>query len=463
MPRILIRDGLIVSDGYQYKGNILIKGETIAFVDKKIVSAADEVIDASGCMVFPGGIDPHVHMKLRTANGLSSDDFVSGTRAALAGGTTTVIDFVTPRRGESLLTALTARKASAKKSLCDYGMHMSVTAWNDQTFSELDACCRQEGIQSVKAYLAYKETIGLEDDEFLALLDAAHKLNFLTMVHAESGNMVAFLQDKLLAEGNHSASFHPQSRPAEAESDAINRALIMAHLAGVPLYIVHVSTRLGLDAIIQAQQRGQNVIAETCPQYLLLDDSCYNKKIGEAAIYVMSPPLRKRVDQKALWAAMEKGVIETVSSDHCPFNVADKWEFAFKDFTRIPNGVGGVEYRIPLLYTYGVRTGRISLTQFVDLVSTHPAEIFGLYPRKGTLSVGSDADIVVWDPKIECIISAGKQWQQSDNTVYQGLKLNGGPRIVFSRGTVVFKDGKVTAKEGHGRFLVRKFENVGNA
>jgi dihydropyrimidinase len=457
MSRILISAGQIVSDGRNFLGDILIENEKIAAVDKKISKPAsiDRVIDAAGYEIFPGGVDPHVHLELETAAGISSDDFASGSRAALAGGTTTILDFVTPRRGESLHAALAARKAAAGKSLCDYGLHMSVTAIDRGLAAELDSCHRQEGIVSLKTYLAYKDTIGLEDDEFLDVLDLARRLNLLVMVHAESGDMVSYLQKKLLAQGKTAAGYHPFSRPPEVEGDAVGRALLMANLAGVPLYIVHVSTCHGVEAITAARQAGQTVIGETCPQYLLLDENRYQGDDDTAAASVMSPPLRGREHQTALWEALAQGIIQTLATDHCPFNLAEKKKFAAADFTKIPNGCGGIEYRMPLLYSFGVRSDKISLTRFVDLVSTRPAKIFGLYPRKGTIRVGSDADLVVWDPQSKSTISAARQWQRCDHTLYQGLELQGAPRLVFSRGAVVFENGRILADPGRGIYLPR--------
>ena len=457
MPRTLIRAGTIVSDGRSFQGDILIEDETIVAVEKKITAAAgnERIVDAGGCDVFPGGVDPHVHLELETPAGLSSDDFASGSRAALAGGTTTIIDFVTPGRGEPLPDALVARKAAARKSLCDYGLHMSVCDWNDRTLSELEACCHREGIRSVKTYLAYKETIGLGDSEFLAVLDAARRLRFLTMVHAEAGDMVSFLQNKLLGQGKTAAAAHPLSRPPEVEGDAVRRALLMARLAGVPLYIVHVSSRQGVDAIRAARQAGQAAIGETCPQYLLLDEGRYGGNAVDAAPFVMSPPLRGSEHQAALWEALEQGVIQTLATDHCPFNLEAKTKFAEVDFTRIPSGCGGIEYRLSLLYSFGVKTRRISLARFVDLVSTKAAKLFGLYPRKGAIRPGSDADLVIWDPNVKQTIAAARQWQRCDHTLYEGLELQGGPRLVFSRGRAVFEDSKVHAEPGRGIFLSR--------
>lgn len=457
MSRTFIRAGTIVTDGRSFKGDILIADEKIIAVDKEIARPAqvDRVINGEGFEIFPGGVDAHVHLELETAAGISADDFVSGSRAALAGGTTTILDFVTPGREESLLAALAARQAAAQKSLCDYGLHMSVTAWHDRMLPELEACCRQEGIASVKTYLAYKETIGLEDREFLAVLDAARQLNFLTMVHAEAGDMVSFLQKKLLSAAKTSAAYHPLSRPPEVEGDAVRRALLMARLAGVPLYIVHVSSRQGVDAIRAARQAGQAAIGETCPQYLLLDESRYHDTPGDAAVFVMSPPLRGVEHQAALWEALTQGVIQTLATDHCPFNLEDKMKFAATDFSRIANGCGGIEYRLSLLYSFGVQSGKIPVTRFVDLVSTRPAKVFGLFPRKGAIRIGSDADLVIWDPQLKKTITADRQWQGGDHTVYQGLKLHGAPLLVFSRGQVVFENGTIQCEPGRGLYLAR--------
>lgn len=452
--RTLVRGGLIVSDNRCLPGDLLVDGGTIAASGGGIdPAAADSVIDAAGCEVFPGGVDPHVHFELETPAGTSSDDFASGSRAALAGGTTTVIDFVTPRRGEPLPAAWEARRAVAARSLCDYGLHMSVTGWNERTAAELEECCRRRGIRSVKAYLAYKETIGLEDREFLDLLDAARRLKFLPLVHAESGDMVAYLQRRLLADGRTAAGEHPRSRPPEVEGDAVGRALLMARLAGVPLYVVHVSTRQGLDAVAAARQAGQAAIAETCPQYLLLGEERYRGDAAEAARHVMSPPLREGEHRQALWAALASGLVQAVGTDHCPFTAAEKSRFAASDFTRIPGGIGGVEYRLPLLYTFGVVAGRISLARFVDLVSTRPAKLFGLYPRKGTLRPGSDADVVVWDPGRKWTVDAASQRQRGDRTAYAGFELQGAPRLVLRRGEAVFADGDVAADPGSGAWL----------
>ncbi len=459
MSRILIRAGTIVSDCRSFPGDILVEDEKIVAVDKKISGPGkiDRVVDAADCEVFPGGVDPHVHLELETSNGISSDDFASGSRAALAGGTTTVLDFVTPGRHESLSAALASRMEAARAAVCDYGLHMSVTAVHGSLAAEL-AACRQQGIVSLKTYLAYKETVGLDDDEFLAVLDLARRLNLLVMVHAESGDMVAYLQKKLLAQGKGAAGYHPLSRPPEVEGDAAGRALLMARLAGVPLYLVHVSSRQGVEAMTAARRAGQTVIGETCPQYLLLDASRYqNGAADDAAAFVMSPPLRAREHQTALWEALAQGIIQTLATDHCPFRSFEKKKYAASDFSKIPNGCGGIETRLSLLYSFGVKGGKIPLTRFVDLVSTRPAKVFGLYPRKGAIRAGSDADLVIWDPHETRKISAAGQWQRCDHTVYEGLELHGAPRLVFSRGAAVFENGRVQAEAGRGNYLAREW------
>ncbi len=453
--RTLVRGGTLVSDGRCRAGDVLADGETIAAVGEGIAapSGADRVVDASGCLVFPGGIDPHVHLELETEAGRSADDFLSGTRAALAGGTTTVIDFVTPGRNEPLAAALASRRRAAGRSACDYLLHMSVTSWREGMPAELESCRRDAGIVSVKAYRAYRETIGVSDREFLALLDAARRLRFLTLVHAESGDMVGYLQRRLLAEDRRSAAHHPESRPPEVEGDAARRALLMARLAGVPLYIVHVSTQQAIEAVAAARLAGQVAIAETCPQYLLLDEALYRGDPRAAADAVMSPPLRSAEHRQALWRALADGTVQALGSDHCPFSREAKDRHAEDDFTRIPGGGGGVEYRLSLLYTYGVAAGRITPARFVDLVAARPAKLFGLYPRKGTLRPGSDADLVVWDPETRWTVRAAGQHQRGGSTLYEGLELRGAPRVVISRGETVCREGRLEAGAGRGRWL----------
>jgi dihydropyrimidinase len=457
MGNMLIRQGNIVNAEGDLRGDILIAGEKIAAVGGAIENPGPgtRVIDASGAYIFPGGVDPHVHMELPSPAGFSSDDFESGSRAALGAGTTTIIDFVTPARGQSLLQALRERKEAARKSVCDYGLHMSITDWNERTSPEIGHCIEEEGISSFKVYMAYKETIGLEDRQILAVMEAAGKKGALVTVHCENGEAIAFLQRSLIAQGKSGPRYHPVSRPPQAEGEAVGRALLLARVTGCRLYLVHVSTRDALEEIGRAREAGQTVGAETCPHYLLLDEEAYSRLLPEGAAYVMSPPLRTAKHREALWEGLRSGDLQTVATDHCPFNLKGQKEIGLDDFTRIPNGIAGIEDRLSLLFTYGVLEKRISIRQFVSLTATTPAKVFGLYPRKGTIAVGSDADLVIWDPGAEGIISAKTQKQRCDFSVYEGFRIRGRPRIVIQRGRVACEEGRVGLERGAGEYLAR--------
>lgn len=458
MSSLLIKKGNLVSESAISRGDILTVDGKIAAVQAGLEKPHPDttVIDADGLYVFPGGIDPHVHMELPLGNGLvSADDFESGTRAALAGGTTSIIDFVTPERGQSLLEALRKRKAAAGKSLCDYGLHMSLTAWNDGIAAEMETCVRQEGISSFKVYMAYKETVGLEDREIIAVMETAAGLNARVTVHCEHGDLVSYLQKKFIRRGRTGPEYHPLSRPPEVEEEAVSRALLLARTTQCPLYIVHVSTGGAAKEIEKARAAGQPVQAETCPHYLLLDESRYRLPGFDGARYVMSPPLRPASHISELWRACRQGTIQAVGTDHCPFNFKGQKERGRHDFTKIPNGVAGIEHRLALLYTYGVLENRISLQQFVELTAVNPARIFGLYPRKGSLQVGADADLVLWDPQLEDVISAATHHHHCDTSIYEGLLINGKPRIVITDGKVAFREGSFSVEPGCGTYLYR--------
>jgi dihydropyrimidinase len=456
MESILIRQGNIVTAEREFRGDIFIREEKIAAIDESLASPAHgtRVIDASGAYVFPGGVDPHVHMELPSPAGLSSDNFESGSTAALCGGTTSIIDFVTPARTQSLLESLRERMELAGKSVCDFGLHMSITGWDEKTFNEMSRCA-EEGISSFKIYMAYKETIGLEDRQILSAMDAAAKLGALVTMHCENGDAIAYLQRKLISQGKGGPKYHPLSRPPQVEREAVGRAILLAWVTGCNLYIVHVSTREALEEIDRARESGQKVMAETCPHYLLLDEEAYAEPGPRGAAYVMSPPLRSAAHRDALWQALRSGTMQVVATDHCPFNLKGQKDLWLADFTRIPNGIAGIENRLSLLFTYGVLEGRISIRQFVNLVATAPAKIFGLYPRKGTIAVGSDGDLVIWDPETEGIISAQTQKQRCDTNVYEGFRIQGRPRIVIQRGRVAYEDGQVRVETGAGKYLVR--------
>jgi len=455
MATLFIKGGTVVTDADCRPADLLVADERIAAVGRGLpLPAAARVIDAAGAYVMPGGIDPHVHFQLPVAGRESSDDFVSGSRAALAGGTTTVIDFVTPKRGQSLLEALRQRREEAEKSCCDYGLHMGLSGIAPALTDEMARCVEAEGITSFKAYLAYRDSIGVDASGLERIMKEAAKLKALALLHAEDDDLICARQAELLGCGQTDARYHALSRPAEAEINAVRRALDIARCCGADIYFVHVSTGAAVEWIAAARKRGERVWAETCPHYLLFDDREYDS-IDRAAAFIFSPPLRKHKDSRKLWKALRSRSLQAVSSDHCPFNLKSDRDLRGGDFTRLPGGTGGVEYRLPLLYTYGVMERRISLSRWVELTATAPAKIFGLFPRKGTIAPGADADLVIWDPAVETKISAANQYQHCDHTIYEGLRLRGGPAAVLLRGHEVFSRGKLLVAEGFGQFLKR--------
>lgn len=415
----------------------------------------EQVLDAGDLLVLPGGVDPHVHMELPVAGTVSSDDFETGTAAGLAGGTTTVIDFVHPERGESFLEALEARKQEAAKAVGDYGLHMAVTWWDDQTREWIERCVRREGIPSFKIYMAYLETVGLHDDDIVKVLETTAGLDALVLVHAEQGEGIEHLRDQYIREGKIEPVYHARSRPPEAEGEANVRIAEMAGQAGANLYVVHVTCRQAVEAIAAAQKTGTKIWAETCPQYLLLDESVYELPDFEGATYVIAPPIRAEEHQEVLWKALAKGTLQAVGTDHCPFNFHGQKELGREDFRLIPGGAAGVENRLALLFTYGVGEGKIDLNEFVGLVSTNPAKIFGLYPRKGAIRVGADADLVLWDPTASATISAATHHHRCDRSIYEGFEVTGQPVTVIANGEIRYHDGDLRVERGDGRFLRR--------
>lgn len=456
---ILIENGTIVTDETSFKGDILIEEGKISDIGSglQIPGAGVEVIDASDLYVFPGGVDAHVHMELPVGKGIySADDFESGTFAAVAGGTTSIIDFVTPARGQPLLEALELRKEIAKKSLCDYGFHMTITSWNENTPMEMKKCVEKEGITSFKVYMAYQDTIGLGDGAVISVMDAAASLKALVTIHCEHSDIISFLQKKFLSKGKKSPKYHPLSRPPEVEKEAVVRALMLAKMTDCPLYIVHVSTKEAVAEVAAARESGQKVLAETCPHYLLLDEKKYKISGFGGAAYVMSPPLRAGEHAGALWKALRNEILQVVATDHCSFNMKDRQKLGGQDFSKIPNGVPGIENRLSLLYTYGVLQNRISINQFVELTSTAPAKIFGLYPQKGTVKTGSDADILIWDPTHKGIISTKNHGYNCDTNIYEGFPIKGKPYIVIIDGKIAYEDGTIKLEKGSGNYLFRE-------
>ncbi len=451
---LLIKNGTIVNSDKTQLADVLVENGVISKIGDDLVleSTPDKIIDASGCYLIPGGIDPHVHMHLPSPTGYSSDDFLTGSKAALHGGTTTLIDFVTPKKGQYLAKAIKSRKEEALNCLTDYSFHVSPIEWRDSIKEEILDCIKNEGLKSFKVYMAYKESIGLNDDVLLKVMKVVGKAGGMVTVHCELGYDIEELRNEFTRDNKLSPQYHPLSRPPKMEARAVKKAIELAKEADCPLYIVHVSAKKSLKYISEAQKNGQKVLAETCPQYLLMDDSKYDGDFKNTAPYIMSPPLRKKEDNEALWQAISNGTIQTIGTDHCPFTLAQK-EFGKSDFRKIPNGAGGVEHRLSLIYTYGVLSRRITLNQFVALTSTNAARIFGLFPAKGIIAEGSDADIVVWDPEKESTISVLTHHQNCDINIYEGMKIKGAPEFVLKGGNIVIENGEFINKLTYGKVL----------
>ena len=458
----VIKGGTIVTADLTYKADVKIDGGKIIEIGPNL--SGDTTLDAAGCYVMPGGIDPHVHLEMPFMGTYSADDFESGTRAALAGGTTMVVDFCLPEPGQSLLDALKRWDNKATRANCDYSFHMSVTWWGEQVFNEMKAVVSHHGINTFKHFMAYKGALMVNDDEMFASFQRCAELGALPLVHAENGDVVAAMQAKLMDEGNNGPEAHAYSRPASVEGEATNRAIIIADMAGVPLYVVHTSCEQAHEAIRRARQNGMRVYGEPLIQHLTLDESEYfSKDWDHSARRVMSPPFRSKQHQDSLWAGLASGSLQVVATDHCAFTTEQK-RTGFGDFRKIPNGTGGLEDRLPMLWTYGVATGRITMNEFVAVTSTNIAKILNIYPRKGAILVGADADIVVWDPKRSKTITAKSQQSAIDYNVFEGKEVTGLPRYTLTRGVVAIEDGAVKTQEGHGQFVKREpFQAVNKA
>ncbi|MEQ5794953.1 dihydropyrimidinase [Paracoccus sp. NFXS7] len=449
----VIRGGTIVTADLSYQADVLIEGGRIAAIGQGLVG--DTVLDAGGCLVMPGGIDPHTHLEMPFMGTYSADDFESGTRAALAGGTTMVVDFALPSPGQGLLDALQMWDNKSGRAHCDYSYHMAVTWWGQQVFEEMQAVV-DRGITSFKHFMAYKGALMVNDDELFASFRRVGDLGGVAMVHAENGDVVAELSARLLAEGNTGPEAHAYSRPPQVEGEATNRAIMVADMAGVPLYVVHVSCEDSHEAIRRARAQGKRVWGEPLIQHLTLDESEYfNEDWDHAARRVMSPPFRNKQHQDSLWAGLQSGSLSVVATDHCAFTT-DQKRTGIGDFTKIPNGTGGLEDRMPMLWTHGVGTGRLTPNEFVAVTSTNIAKILGMYPKKGAVLVGSDADLVVWDPEATKTITAGAQQSAIDYNVFEGQTVKGLPRFTLTRGVVAVTEGKVDSREGHGEFVARE-------
>ncbi|GAA4225376.1 dihydropyrimidinase [Sagittula marina] len=449
----VIKNGTVVTADLSYKADVLVDGDKIIEIGEGL--SGDTELDATGCYVMPGGIDPHTHLEMPFMGTYSTDNFDTGTQAALMGGTTMVIDFALPSPGQGLLDALQMWDNKAGRAHCDYSYHMAVTWWSEQVFDEMKTVVEDRGITTFKHFMAYKGALMVNDDEMYASFQRLGQLGAIAMVHAENGDVVAELSAKLLAEGNTGPEAHAYSRPPQVEGEAANRAIMIADMAGVPLYVVHVSCEEAHEAIRRARQQGKRVWGEPLIQHLTLDESEYfNTDWDHAARRVMSPPFRNKQHQDSLWAGLMSGSLSVVATDHCAFSTEQK-RYGVGDFTKIPNGTGGLEDRIPMLWTEGVGTGRLTPEEFVAVTSTNIAKILNCYPRKGAIRVGSDADILVLDPNKEKTISAATQTSAIDYNVFEGKKVKGLPRFVLSRGHVSVTDGTLTSREGHGEFVKR--------
>lgn len=449
----VIRGGTIVTADLSYQADVLIEGGRIAAIGQGLVGHT--VLDAGGCLIMPGGIDPHTHLEMPFMGTYSADDFESGTRAALAGGTTMVVDFALPSPGQGLLDALQMWDNKSGRAHCDYSYHMAVTWWGQQVFDEMQAVV-DRGITSFKHFMAYKGALMVNDDELFASFRRVGDLGGVAMVHAENGDVVAELSARLLAEGNTGPEAHAYSRPPQVEGEATNRAIMVADMAGVPLYVVHVSCEDSHEAIRRARAQGKRVWGEPLIQHLTLDESEYfNADWDHAARRVMSPPFRNKQHQDSLWAGLQSGSLSVVATDHCAFTT-DQKRTGIGDFTKIPNGTGGLEDRMPMLWTHGVGTGRLTPNEFVAVTSTNIAKILGMYPKKGAVLVGSDADLVVWDPEATKTITAGVQQSAIDYNVFEGQTVKGLPRFTLTRGVVAVTEGKVDSREEHGEFVARE-------
>ena len=414
------------------------------------------LVDASGLLVLPGGIDAHTHLDMPFGGTTSADDFESGTRAAAIGGTTTIVDFAIQAKGTKMRSALdTWWKKAEGKACIDYGLHMIVTDLGTSGLEDMDDMVR-EGVSSFKLFMAYPNVLMVDDATIFRALQQTSKNGALVCMHAENGSVIDVIVQQALAEGKTAPVYHALTRPTIAEAEAVQRAIAMAEIAGTPVYIVHLSSEDALNQVREARDRGLPAFAETCPQYLLLsiEDQMPGKSFEEAK-YVFTPPLREKKNQAKLWDGLKHDHLQVVSTDHCPFCFADQKALGKDDFTKIPNGGPGIENRMQLIYHYGVNAGRLSLNRFVEITSTAPARIFGMYPRKGTIAAGSDADLVLWDPKAEHTISAATHNMRCDYSLFEGFRVQGNARKVYSRGELVVDGGRFIGQVGRGRYLRR--------
>jgi len=455
---VLIRDGRIITAADDYMADVFIEDETVSMIGRSLGVDADRVIDASGKYVLPGAIDPHTHMEMPFGGTLSCDDFTSGTTSAAFGGTTAIVDFCMQQPGQSIRDALATwhEKIERCPPVIDVGFHMAITDLRDAGRPEdLARLPEEEGVTSYKLFMAYKGAIMVDDETLFRTMQVAADSGALVMVHAENGDAIDVLVKQALAEGKTEPRWHAVTRPPITEGEATNRAIMLAHLAGCPLYVVHVTCKEAIEPVARARAAGWQIWGETCTQYLFIDEHHLEEPDFGGAKYVFTPPPRPPENHDHLWRALAGGVLSAVSSDHCPFNWQTQKTLGRHDFSQIPNGGPGVENRLQMLHHFGVREGRLTMNQLVELCSTNPARLFGLFPRKGTIAVGSDADVVVWDPDKHLTISARTHHSNIDYNLYEGTEVIGSPEVVLVRGQVVIDGDELVAAHGTGRFLHR--------
>jgi len=451
---ILIKNGHVANASEDYTADVYIEGEKIIAIGANLNYKADKTIDATGKVVIPGGIDPHVHLDMPFMGTFSSDDYTTGTRAALFGGTTMVIDFILQTQGDSLYNALrTWQKKSAGKALGDYSYHMAVTDFNDNTAKEVVDMIEKEGITSFKTFMAYKGALMIDDGQMVQLMKVVKDNGGMVTVHATNGDMIDSMIAKNRSLGNRAPLYHYLSQPEVTEAEASARFTDMLNYTGCKGYIVHLTCEGALNAVREATKRNQTVNVETCIQYLVLDASLYQQDF-DGAKWVMSPPLREKKDQEALWAGINQGLVKVVATDHCPFTWEQK-QMGKDDFSKIPNGHPAIEHRMELLFSEGVNKNRITLPKFVELTSTNAAKLFGMYPRKGNIGIGADADIVIINPKKTHVISAKTHNMNTDYSGYEGFEVTGKTETVLMRGKVAIENDKCLIEPGYGQFVRR--------
>jgi dihydropyrimidinase len=451
---LLIKNGTIIAPDKIAIADLYVENDTIVAIGENLTQQSEMTIDATGNYVIPGGIDVHTHLEAPVGGTTSSDDFETGTRAAAFGGTTCIVDFATQSKGESILDAYRVWRQKAAKATIDYGLHMIVVDVAGDRIEELDDLV-SEGVTSLKLFTAYPGSLMVDDATILQVMARARKNGALVAVHAENGGAIQYLVQKVLAEGRTAPIEHALTRPAIAEAEAVHRMIALARIADVPLYIVHVTSAEALEEITRARKKGVPIFAETCPQYLFLTKEDLRRPNFEGAKFVLTPPLREHADQEVLWEGLREGDLQVVSTDHCPFFFKTQKRLGLEDFTKIPNGGPGIEHRLQLLYHFGVNQGRMSLSRWVELVASNPAKLFGLYPKKGALQVGSDADIVIWNPSLKQTISAASHHMNVDYSMYEGFVVQGNAETVISRGEIIVNNNTWFGKPGRGRYIKR--------